>query len=246
MNMGSPTTEQLIKVWKITKVNDKGLQQERILILTTLRLYTAKMAKDKDTPQVDDKHFKHFDLINFVMVDVARFKPTAAQKLQPFGLCLYIRDPNKQPPVAAPAATAASDKTGAANGDGTAEGEAPKKKKKKGIAAKIEKAVRKGSLAFTKSRRESTINGEKGAEQKRERPKTDDLYKAYFMAPQDVHISEYQQRFLNEVAWCVYAASLALKRSVKDCYEPYEDTPIARPDSSVTSFFYNKLGLGKN
>lgn len=238
--------EYFIKSWVITKVNIQGMNQERILVLTTHRMYTGKVAKDKENAYCDPSHLKYYDLSRYSAVDIARFKPTATQKVTPFGLAIYFRDPQKEAKyqMKRSASFSATKAPPPMLEKKEEQPEEAPKKKKKGIAGKLDKIVRKGSVMIKNAfKNDDEDKDEKKKE--RERPPVEEMLATVYMAPENIHIADFQQRYLAEVGWLTYAAALALRKSSQDCYEPYDDYLIKRPEGNVGSFLYNKLGLGK-
>jgi hypothetical protein len=85
--------EKFVKTWITNKLNKNGMKQERVLVLTESKFYTCKIVQDKVEKKItlDGKHVKGYSLKKVVVIDVARFKPSATdKKLQPYGLAVHI------------------------------------------------------------------------------------------------------------------------------------------------------------
>lgn len=94
--------EKFVKTWVVNKLNKNGMKQIRVLVLTDKKFYTCKIVHDKSDKKkisLDPKHVKAYPLEAVLVIDVARFKPSAAEKkLQPFGMAIYLEKDEKETP----------------------------------------------------------------------------------------------------------------------------------------------------
>lgn len=278
--------ERFVKAWVITKVNKRGLNQERYLVLTDRKFFTLKNDPERNT--IDTKHVKFHDLSKFVMVDVGRFRQTSSdKKLQPYAMCIYTTNRREMSQsfttndnlsslsfqrdlqdamMSEDVATESQNDTAEAyddedidDGDDDDDDAPPEysetfsKEKKRG---KLEKLASHGSK-FIKKKIEKKLHGKKGHKKKKDddwtvdgpiveslkRPNTNDMTKHYFMANSQIHQSDFQKRFLEEVAWSLYCAAVARRGTFDNLSEPFIDVEITRPTSTGAKL-YNKFKMG--
>jgi hypothetical protein len=127
-------------------------------------------------------------------------------------------------------------------------GKVQKKKEGYGLAIFTNEDISSDDVhSAKKNNKKGAIRVHKGDTKLNSRPSTDNLRVHHFAAPESIYQSEDQFLFLLEIAWCIYIVAKEKKQDSDELiFPPYEEMEIEKPKSNVTSFLYNKLGLGKS
>jgi hypothetical protein len=243
--------ELLIKAWPIVKYNKKGFKQERLLMLTNLSYYTV--AFDAKNRKIDYKHCKIHNLEDYYLIDVGPFVGHEKEG----------KDGSKRESSSKRDSSSGEQKEGQEE-EVYAMNMVTNEKPHKGEKEKsndedeteddddlitsldhdekdddddLNSTLKEEQDLMNITKEETTANEE---DKSIVRPSTKGKYCSIIVAPSDIKRNK-QKQYLQEIAWCFYAAASAIRRG--EVHQPFEH-PVRKPKISFMSKIGNKFGAG--
>jgi hypothetical protein len=233
--------ELMIKAWPIIKYNKKGFKQERLLMLTNLSYYT--IAFDAKNRRIDYKHCKVHNLEDYYLIDVGDFvtgndkkdakkrgSTTDVNSLDGeefYGLNLVT---NEKPHKGGKKEKNEDDDEQTEDDDD--------------LMTALDEKDDEDDLTSSIAAEMDVMNKSEGTDGEVEvkvvRPSTKGKYCSIIIAPPDIKRNK-QKQYLQEIAWCFYAAACSVRRI--EVNQPF-DYPVKRPKTSLFASLGNKLGAG--